>query len=106
VDPKGAGNRIRRIPLNGGSVSEVEVPGRKGLEGLNWAADGKGWFVPSVTPSNGEYLLHVNSRGESQVLYEQPEDGRDTWGVPSHNGKKLAFLRWTAATNVWMIDDF
>src|ERR1035438_5197745 len=106
LDPKGIGNRIRRIPLDGGNVSEVEVPGRKELEVIFWAADGKGWFVSSVTPNNGEYLLHVNPRGESQVLFEQPEDGRTTWGMPSHDGKHLAFLRWTAATNVWMIDDF
>jgi DNA-binding winged helix-turn-helix (wHTH) protein/dipeptidyl aminopeptidase/acylaminoacyl peptidase len=106
LDPKGAGNRIRRIPLSGGNYSEVEVPGRKNLEVLFWAADGKGWFVSSVTPTSGEYLLHVNSSGESQVLFEQPQDGRDTWGVPSHDGKHLALLRWTNASNVWMIDNF
>jgi hypothetical protein len=106
VDPKGMGNRIRRIQLNGGNVSEVEVLGRKELNVLFWAADGKGWFVSSVTPNNGQYLLHVNPRGESKVLFEQPQDALDTWGVPSHDGKYLAFLRWTNASNVWMIDDF
>jgi hypothetical protein len=106
VDPKGIGNRIRRIPLDGGNASEVEVPGRKELTVLFWAAGGKGWFVSSTTPGNGAYLLHVNPGGESQVLFEQPQDGLDTWGIPSHDGQHLAFLRWTTATNVWMIDDF
>jgi hypothetical protein len=106
VDPKGVGNRIRRIPLNGSNVSEVEVPGRKALNVLFWAADGKGWFVSSVTSSNGQYLLHVNPRGESQVLFEQPQDALDTLGVPSHDGKRLAFLQWTNASNVWLIDNF
>lgn len=106
LDPRGIGNRIRRIRLNGGDVSEVEVPGRKEMEVLFWASDGKGWFVSSVTPNNGEYLLHVNPRGESQVLFEQPEDGLTTWGIPSHDGKRLALLQWTKASNVWMIDDF
>jgi hypothetical protein len=59
-----------------------------------------------VTPANGEYLLHVSVHGESKVLYEQPGDGRTTYRVPSHDGKHLAFLRWTNATNLWMIDDF
>jgi len=104
LDPKGAENRIRLMPMNGDTGSEIEVSGRKGLETLFWAADGKGWFVSSTTPTNGEYLLHVNPAGESQVLYEQPEDGRTTWGIPSHDGKHLAFLRWTAPRNVWMID--
>jgi hypothetical protein len=106
VDPKGIGNRIRRIPINGGNTSEVEVPGRKALEVLFWAADGKGWFVSSVMPGNGSCLLHVNPRGESKVLFEQPQDGLMTWGVPSHDGKQLAFLRWNNGTNVWMIEDF
>jgi hypothetical protein len=65
-----------------------------------------GWFIASKTPSNGEYLLHVDPRGESQVLFEQPTDGRNTWGIPSPDGKHLAFLRWTTSSNVWMIDDF
>jgi dipeptidyl aminopeptidase/acylaminoacyl peptidase len=106
LNPAGMGNRIRRIPLGGGNASELEVPGRKRLDVLFWAADGKGWFVSSVTPGNGEYLLHVDLRGESQVLYEQIVDGQDTWGIPSPDGKHIAFLRWTAAANVWMIDDF
>jgi len=106
VDPHGIGNRIRRIPLNGGSASEVEVPGRKELTVISWAAGGKGWFVSSVTPANGQYLLRVNPGGKSQVLFEQAVDGLNTWGIPSPDGKHLAFLRWTTASNVWMIDDF
>jgi DNA-binding winged helix-turn-helix (wHTH) protein/Tol biopolymer transport system component len=106
VDPKVTGNAIRRIPLNGGTASEVEVPGRKELAVLSWAADGKGWFVSSVTPGNWSCLLHVNPGGESQVLFEQGVDGLNTWGMPSPDGKHLAFLRWTNSSNVWMIDDF
>ncbi len=106
LNPKGTGNRIRRIPMNAGRWSEIAVPGREELTDLYWTADGKGWFVSSRTPANGQYLLHVNPRGDSQVLYEQPEDGRDTWGIPSHDGQYLAYLRWTAAKNVWMIDGF
>jgi hypothetical protein len=105
VDSRGQGNRIRRIPLNGGDSSEVELPGRKGLENLFWAADGKGWFVSSQAPT-GEDLLHVNPHGNSQVLFEQPDAGRITWGIPSHNGKQLALLRWISSKNVWMIDGF
>jgi DNA-binding winged helix-turn-helix (wHTH) protein/Tol biopolymer transport system component len=106
LNPRGAGNRIRRIPMNGGAWSEIEVAGREELTDLCWTVDGIGWFVSSRTPANGQYLLHVNPQGGSQVLYEQPEDGRDTLGIPSHDGQYLAFLRWTAAKNVWMIDGF
>jgi len=106
VDPRGQANRIRRIPLKGGAYSEVEVSGRKTIDSLFWAADGKSWFVSTLTPGNGEYPLHVNAQGESHVLLEEPHDGLTTLGVPSHNGKQLAFLQWTAASNVWTIDNF
>jgi hypothetical protein len=106
VDRQGSVNRIRRIPVNGGNATEVDVPGHKEFAVLFWAADGKGWFIASKTASNGEYLLHVDPRGASQVLFEQPSDGRNTWGVPSPDGKHLAFLRWTSTSNVWIIDDF
>jgi DNA-binding winged helix-turn-helix (wHTH) protein/Tol biopolymer transport system component len=106
VDPKEQANRIRRISMTAGHDSEVEVTGRKGIESLFWAPDGKGWFAASLTPSNGEYLLRVDERGGSFVLFEEKTDGRITWGVPSHDGKKLAFLQWTSAANVWLIDNF
>ncbi len=104
LNPKGAGNRVRRISMKDGAWSEVEVPGRKELESLFWSPDGKGWYISSTTASNGEYLLHVSLKGESHVLFEQPDDGRDTWGIPSHDGKHLAFLEWKAPKNVWIID--
>jgi hypothetical protein len=72
----------------------------------NWAAGGKGWYVTSLTPANASYLMHVTAAGESQVLFEQGTDGLNTWGMPSPDGKHLAFLQWTTSSNVWMIDDF
>jgi hypothetical protein len=106
VDSKGAGNWIRRFPLHGGPCSAVEVRGRKELTSLYWAQDGKGWFVASVTAGNGMYLLHATLRGDSEILYEQQGDGRDTWGIPSHNGKQIAFMHESIAKNAWLIDDF
>jgi len=105
ADPSGAGNRIRRIPLNGSAQSVIEVRGGKGLENPFWAADGKGLFVSTLAPV-GVNLLHVNLKGDSQVLFEQQDMGRQTWGIPSHNGKQLAFMRWSATRNIWMIDNF
>lgn len=105
VTSGGEQNRIRRISVKDGRSSEVEVAGRKGLENLFWASDGKGWFVASQATA-GQYLLHVNSKGESSVLFEQPDPGLITWGVPSRDGRKLAFLRWTSPKNVWSINDF
>lgn len=104
ADPGGVGNRIRRIPIDGSAPSLIEVRGVKGVQNPFWAADGKGLFVSSQA-AVGVNLLHVNLNGDSQVLFEQPDMGRQTWGIPSHNGKHLAFMRWSATRNIWMIDN-
>jgi hypothetical protein len=67
---------------------------RKGLVCLKHYA--RQWGMP----------VACESGGESQVLFEQAFDGLDTWGIPSRDGKRLAFLRWTTTSNVWIIDDF
>jgi Tol biopolymer transport system component len=104
IDPSGTGNRIRRIALDNGAISVVELRGRKGVENPVWAADGKSLYASSQA-TVGVYLLHVNLNGDSQVIFEQPNMGRNTWGVPSHDGKHLAFLQWSAPGSIWMVDD-
>jgi hypothetical protein len=42
--------------------------------------------------------------GRARVLREQLGNFQ-TWGIPSPNGQQLAFLEWSAASNVWMIEN-
>jgi len=93
--------RIRIIPLNpsGGShETELPVSGFGKLWGISWAADGKGWYVASATQV-GTSLLYVSQKGEVHALRNTP---LGTWGVPSPDGSKLAFVDKAVDSNAWM----
>jgi hypothetical protein len=97
-----AGNpRIRIVPLKKGTdlhERELPVSGYGKPWGINWSADGKGWYVAAAT-NVGTLLLYVNQQGESHILRETP---LGTWGVPSPDGSKLAFVDKAVDSNVWM----
>ncbi len=92
--------QIRLVPLQTGSrrESEIQVRGIGVLWGLNWAANGAGWFAEirrAGTPS----LAYIDAAGHISVLRET---GYNTWGIPSPDGRKLAFVDYTADRNVWL----
>ncbi len=93
--------RIRIVPLNKSSglhERELPVSGYGKLWGISWSADGKGWYVAAATDV-GTLLLYVNQQGESHILRDTP---LGTWGVPSPDGSKLAFVDKAVDSNVWM----
>jgi hypothetical protein len=92
--------RIRIVALKKGTDHERELPvsGYGKAWDISWSADGKGWYVAAAT-NVGTSLLYVNQQGESRVLRETP---LGTWGVPSPDGSKLAFVDKAVDSNVWM----
>ncbi|MGH9396532.1 MAG: hypothetical protein ACRD18_06745 [Terriglobia bacterium] len=44
-------------------------------------------------------------QGHATVLRQQV-GSYETWAVPSPDGKRLAFLEWTAPGKVWMLKSF
>ena len=100
-DPQHPGIRfIRLTSPNAGSVTETTVDGFGTLLGATWSADGKTLFVQSRTDT-GYQLLLVDRRGHAKLLRESPIP---IWGVPSRDGRKLAFPGPTINTNVWVGD--
>lgn len=100
--------RIQILPLAGGVAHEVNVKGWNSLSSLSWATDGKGLFVGRL-PLSGNMLLYVDLEGRANVLWQHgefPGAPPPTWGVPSPNGRHLAFVGYTADTNVWMLENF
>jgi Tol biopolymer transport system component len=89
-------------PGHAQATSELQVPGLGGLLGLVADAKGDGWFA-SATSSRGVKLLHIDRNGRFQLLRECPSS---TWGVPSPNGQRLAFVDQTAFSNFWSIKLF
>jgi Tol biopolymer transport system component len=96
-------SRIRILSLVGG-MRDVVVNGWNGFQSLDWSADGKGLYASSQSPQAAT-LLYSDLEGHAQVLWRR--DGIfKTWGIPSPDGRHLAFVEWTSANNIWMIENF
>jgi hypothetical protein len=76
----------------------LTLPGLASLRGLVWAAGGLGWFV-SVDATVGNRLVYVYPEGKFYPLGDF-----SGWGVPSPDGRKVAFLNSINATNAWLIE--
>jgi hypothetical protein len=97
-------NRIRLLPLAGGEPRDLIVKGWYGFRSVDWAPDGRGFYVGSSS-LRGATLLYVNLKGDVTPVWEQKGSFR-TWGVPSPDGRHLAILGYTVDSNVWMLENF
>jgi DNA-binding winged helix-turn-helix (wHTH) protein/Tol biopolymer transport system component len=95
---------IRILSLPDGGTRDLSLSGRGALQSMDWAADGQGMYVSSRTVW-GSDLLYVDLQGQATLVRRQ-NDSFMTWGVPSPDGRHLAFLEWTAAGNVWIMAGF
>jgi hypothetical protein len=51
-------------------------------------------------------LLYVELSGNATVLLSEPGLFTETWGIPSPDGKHLAFLRYNFGNNAWVLEGF
>jgi DNA-binding winged helix-turn-helix (wHTH) protein/Tol biopolymer transport system component len=96
--------RIRILPLANGTLQDIRVTGWSAFQSMEWAADGKGWFVASRS-AGANTLLFVDPQGHAYPL-RQTAGGYDTYAIPSPDGHRLAFLEYTTTNNAWMIENF
>jgi Tol biopolymer transport system component len=96
--------RLRLLPLDGAPARDIVVKGWAGFNSVDWAADGKSFFVSSQSPS-GTTLLHVDLEGHAIPLWDQPGGWR-TYAIAAPNGRELAIAGMTSSSNVWMIENF
>jgi DNA-binding winged helix-turn-helix (wHTH) protein/Tol biopolymer transport system component len=89
---------IRLVRLDGtGGESEIKVRQASQLWGICWAPDSKGFFAEARTAAQ-HWLEYIRLSGEVNVVRET---NGNTWGVPSPDGKKLAFVDTTIERNVF-----
>ncbi|MBV8115286.1 MAG: protein kinase [Silvibacterium sp.] len=96
--------RLRLLSLDGAPEQDVIVKGWAAFNSVDWAGDGKSFFVSSQSPS-GTTLLHVDPEGHAIPLWYQP-GGRRTYAIAAPNGRELAIAGMTSSSNVWMIENF
>jgi Tol biopolymer transport system component len=95
---------IRLLSLSGGSDREIRVKDWPIITGLDWSADGKGFYCGSHSPQ-GNTLLYADLKGNVRVLW-QSKGGGGEWGAPSPDGRYLAIQAAVTNSNVWMVADF
>ena len=107
-DPEG---RIRILTLPNparhiaAATRDVIVAGRSGFFSLNWAADGKGWYVANPSVVGKARFLYVDLDGRATDL-KSPESIEPPWGVPSPDGRHLAFMNAAMTRNAWLLENF
>jgi DNA-binding winged helix-turn-helix (wHTH) protein/Tol biopolymer transport system component len=97
-------NRIRLLPLAGAETRDLIVKGWYGFRSVDWAPDGKGFYVGSSSV-RGATLLYIDLKGDVTPVWEQKGSFR-TWAVPSRDGHHLAILGYTVDSSVWMLENF
>jgi serine/threonine protein kinase len=95
--------RIRLVDLRPAGRKDVQegvvvLAGLANLNGLVWSADGKGWFV-TVNTSVGNRMVYAYLDGRYRSLGDVAG-----WAVPSPDGRQVAFLNRSIASNVWLIE--
>ncbi len=101
----GARNRIRIVDSQGRVKREFDAKGVTNLIALDWAADGKGFFVSNASEAGDASLFYCDLEGNAAQLWRQPASFI-TWGVPSPDGKWIAALGATHDSNAWLMDKF
>ena len=100
------GGPIYILSLRGHPTQVIEVKGWSHLQGMDWAADGKGLFVADgVLGGTGVEVRYVDLQGNAHVLWENHE-GNVTEGLPSPDGRHLAIMGLTVDGNMWMLENF
>ncbi len=105
--------KIRFVPLGKGprrmEETTLTLPGPERLFGVQWAADGEGWFVSvgRVNTSGGPdlcYLVYVDRKGQISVLAQSPSES--LYAVPSPDGRHVAFPEMRIRSNVYLVQEF
>ena len=96
---------IRLFSLSGGSDREITVKGWQNITGLDWSADGKGFYCGSQSPQ-GNTLLYIDLKGNALALWQHKGGGGQIWGTPSPDGRYLAIQTPVTSSNIWMVEGF
>ena len=96
---------IRMVNRTGVTIRDIEVPGDRPLQSLDWSADGLGFFSTYVSDEDLATLIYVPLTGPSRVLKTDMQLFM-AYAIPSHDGKRLAIYAGTQASDVWTLSGF
>jgi serine/threonine protein kinase/Tol biopolymer transport system component len=89
--------------LRGQVVRRLTIKGFNQVLSVDWGSDNQSWFAGAAT-ADGCALIQVLANGKVRVLANMRGRGMRTYGIPAPNGRQVAFLGWTIARNVYIVD--
>jgi Tol biopolymer transport system component len=106
-DVQGNERRIQILSLSSGKSRDVVIQHELHMKSLDWAIEGKGFFVGAIGPMVG-VLFFVDLDGRTEILWKRATDWSGAYprGLPSPDGRHLAVLGWTLYSNVSMLENF
>jgi Tol biopolymer transport system component len=89
---------LRIFDLHSQAERIESFPVDTSFRAVNWNSNGKGWFAVTYS-SIYSYLYYVGVDHTASLLRQATYP---TWGVPSPDGRKLAFVDLNQDRNVWL----
>ena len=103
---RGSQTRIQVLPVTGGEAHEALASPDILMTSLDWATDGRGFYVGGCKPARA-MIFFVDFSGRTEELWESVTIyGLGPRGIPSPDGRYLAMQAWAIDNNVWMLEDF
>jgi len=96
---------IRIFSLVDSSKRDIPVPGWVEIYGLDWAADSKGFWATAYNTKGVRALLYVGIEGKVTTMLANQATDLD-WAIPSPNGRRLAIVKDSNSSNVWLLEAF
>jgi hypothetical protein len=99
-------HRIRFLSLDTGAAQDVTVKDWP-LNNVDWSADGRTVFMPSVTPNGIQVILEVDQKGNAHVALQGNANIEFHAMIQSPDGQYgLLGQSIPAGNNAWMVDNF
>jgi Tol biopolymer transport system component len=99
-------HRIRFLSLGTEAAHDVTVKDWP-LNGVDWSADGRSVFMPSVTPKGIQVVLEVDQAGKANVVLQGNANANFVAMIQSPDEEYGLLLEATPAeNNAWMVDNF
>ena len=99
-------NRIRFFSPGTGVAHDVPVKAWP-LNAVDWSADSRSVFIPSVTPKGTQVILEVDQAGKASVVLQGNANAPFVAMIQSPDGQYGLLIEETPAeNNAWMVDNF
>jgi DNA-binding winged helix-turn-helix (wHTH) protein/Tol biopolymer transport system component len=96
---------IRFFFLESGTEQTVTLPAWASVTSIDWAADSKSVWGGACINTNKWAMLNIDLNGRVRTMLKD-DNMVIGWAIPSPDGHRLALLKASGTSNVWMVEGF